>query len=352
MISFNKMSRSLSALGGLLVLSVAPQLFAQSIDFTAGTRANEIVSNTATVNFTVGSVDQTVDSNVYEFVVDRVVDLTLTSDSASPVLTTPDASGEVTKYTLTNNSNDTLDFDLSAINVVGTDDQNADLIKIFIDASGTGNVGSYDAADTETSVVNDLAPGESVTIFVLVDVPSTSDGAAAGQIIEVELAAKAKAEDGSALVEATVNDDGLQTVFGDSVTTNTDGNPIITVQGSYQITNADLNVVKSSTVIEDPINGIADATTAAFAIPGATVQYCMVITNDGDADATGVELTDEIPDNTTYVDGSIAGGSGTDCSATPDSTLTTTGDTAGVSVEFGIIAADESVWARFQVTLD
>src|SRR5690606_17771867 len=53
--------------------------------------------------------------------------------------------------------------------------------------------------------------------------------------------------------------------------------------------------------ISDPFND----TTNPKAIPGAVIEYCILITNGGPTDATGVEVSDPIPDFTTYVSESI-----------------------------------------------
>lgn len=70
-----------------------------------------------------------------------------------------------------------------------------------------------------------------------------------------------------------------------------------------------LSVSKSSTVLSDPSNG----GTNPKAIPGATVRYCVLVTNTGNASASSVALSDSLPGNVSYVAGSIR--SGTDCSA-------------------------------------
>lgn len=69
-----------------------------------------------------------------------------------------------------------------------------------------------------------------------------------------------------------------------------------------------LSVSKSSTVLSDPSNGAANPK----AIPGATVRYCVLVANTGNASASSVALSDSLPGNVSYVAGSLK--SGTDCS--------------------------------------
>lgn len=72
-----------------------------------------------------------------------------------------------------------------------------------------------------------------------------------------------------------------------------------------------LDVTKSSSVVSDPFNSI----TNPKAIPGATMRYCILVTNSGTATATAVTVADPIPANLTYASGSIR--SGTSCASTP-----------------------------------
>ena len=70
---------------------------------------------------------------------------------------------------------------------------------------------------------------------------------------------------------------------------------------------ANLVITKASSVISDPTNG----TTDPKAIPGATMRYCILITNNGSGTATGITVTDPLPASTTFIAGSLR--SGTSC---------------------------------------
>jgi uncharacterized repeat protein (TIGR01451 family) len=70
---------------------------------------------------------------------------------------------------------------------------------------------------------------------------------------------------------------------------------------------ADVSVTKTSTLLSDPIRG----TTNPLMIPGATVRYCVLISNAGPSNAASVNGIDLIPSTTTYVPGSML--SGTTC---------------------------------------
>ncbi len=68
-----------------------------------------------------------------------------------------------------------------------------------------------------------------------------------------------------------------------------------------------LTISKTSIVVSDPTNG----TTDPKAIPGATMRYCILVTNNGSGTATGINIGDPLPATTTFVPGSLR--SGTSC---------------------------------------
>jgi len=70
---------------------------------------------------------------------------------------------------------------------------------------------------------------------------------------------------------------------------------------------ANLAIAKTSSIVSDPVNG----TTNPKAIPGATMLYCILVTNNGSATATAINITDALPGMTSFVPGSLR--SGTSC---------------------------------------
>lgn len=75
------------------------------------------------------------------------------------------------------------------------------------------------------------------------------------------------------------------------------------------ITSTSLSATKTTTVISDGVNA-----TNPKALPGATMQYCILLTNNGNtvtAASTNVLMNDPLPTNVTFVAGSMR--SGTSC---------------------------------------
>ncbi len=118
-----------------------------------------------------------------------------------------------------------------------------------------------------------------------------------------------------------------------------------------------LSVVKTSSVISDGVSG-----SNPKAIPGATVRYCILVTNTGSATATNISATDTLPADVTYATGSLA--SGTSCSGpfTPEddgNSGTDEGDPFGMSIagttvtgSTGSLAAGATFAMIFHTTVD
>ena len=67
---------------------------------------------------------------------------------------------------------------------------------------------------------------------------------------------------------------------------------------------ANLAIAKTSSVVSDPVNGTAEPK----AIPGATIRYCILVTNNGSGTATGINVADALPVSTTFIPGSLRSG--------------------------------------------
>jgi len=253
-----------------------------------------------------------IDSPVTQFVVDQVVDLTVAEADGADTGVSPAEFDAVARFTVTNEGNETQDFDLSIADLVGgtvfgnLDNINLDALTIVIDANGND---VYDAGtDTVATFIDELSADDLnpdplldnvVSVFILGDIPASAVNGDAGNI---ELTATAHKSGGAGLgvieAETGVNDDPatVQIVFSNN--TGTD-------QDSYLVGSATLAAVKASAVISDPLGQVAPA---ALAIPGAFVEYEVTITNTGGTDATELVITDDIQGELTYETGTYNGG--------------------------------------------
>jgi hypothetical protein len=271
--------------------------------FAAGTASGTTVTNTATVNYAVGGVTQgVVTSNNAVFTVDRKINLTVAELGTVTTDVAPGSTAQVTTFTVTNTSNATLDFILSASQIAGgtaahggTDNFDVTGVTIFVDSNGN-NV--YDAGVDTATFIDELAADGVRTVFIVANVPA---GQANGSVAEINLTAQA-GESGTAGTQgaastqtAGANTAGVDTVFADTAGTAVgdaarDGRH--SDDDDYTVRAALLTAVKTSTILWDPFNG----NTNPKHIPGAVVEYCIAVTNAaGGALATGVSVGDPLP---------------------------------------------------------
>lgn len=295
------------------MLALAPAAFA------AGTAAGTSVTNQASVDYEVGGIAQPQElSNTDSFLVDRRINVTVAELGGAYTAVTPGSSDQVLRFTVTNATNDTVDFRLAATQSFtdpfgGADNFDVTNIRFYQDDGD----GLFDSTlDTLVTFLDEMTADETRTIFVVADIPA---GQGDNDIATVSLVAIAST-DGSAGATAdyaeTAGADtqgSVDTVFGDAAgdaDDARDGRHSDT--GAYRVRTATLTVTKSSVVIQDPFNG----TNQPKRIPGAIIEYCVDITNTGSTQADDVVISDAIPANTLYVAGSIrtaVTGTGTGC---------------------------------------
>jgi uncharacterized repeat protein (TIGR01451 family) len=297
-------------IGTALALCIALLLCAEAAMAT-GTPSGTSIDNDATVDYEVGGVPQAqVASNTASFLVDNMIDLTVATVDVAPVQVVPGDTSRVLTYTVTNDGNTVQDYSLTAQGASGTwngatDNFDATGISVFVDANDNG---VYEPATDTATYIDELAADATITAFIVGDIPlDRSDGDAA--LYDLIAQTAVGGSPGSQGSDITSDDSGIpdnpatvEIVFADAAGTadaQYDGQHSST--DGYLVVTATLGVVKSSTVVSDPINGV----TNPKAIPGATVRYTLTVTNGGSEDADNVVLVDPIPTNATYASGTI-----------------------------------------------
>ncbi len=329
--------------------------------FAAGTTAGTSITNNVTVNFEVSGVAQTAVADSESFTVDRKVNLTVAEDGSATTSVSPSQNSAVTAFIVTNTSNAPLDLDLAVTQLAGgaaahggTDNFDVGNVRIYRDTNGNG---SYDSGvDTLVTYLDQVAADAITRVFVVVDVPA---GRATGDVAGVRLTATAHEDTAAGSLGATVtqtagpNTAGIDTVFAD---TNANGNAARDgadfAGDDYTVLAAALTVTKLSFVISDPFNGASDPKM----IPGATVEYCVQISNSaGGATASNISVTDTLPVDATYdagfgilVDGTVSGAtcSGGSAGGSYD------GPSRTVTAPVSDIAAGAARAVRFRVTVN
>ncbi|MEK6638660.1 MAG: hypothetical protein AABY88_11310 [Pseudomonadota bacterium] len=333
--------------------------------FATGTTAGSTITNTATVNYQVGGVSQTAINASNNITVDRKVDLVVAEVGNATTSVAPGATAQVTTFTVRNTSNAPLDLGLAVTQQTGgttahggTDTFDVTAPSLFVDTNGNG---SYDAGtDTAVTFLDEVAADTQRTVFVVANIPITQVN---GDVAGVRLTAQAF-EAGTAATQGTLitqtagaNTAGVDTVFADAAgVTDTASDGRHSDDDDYTVSAPVLTVTKQSRVISDPING----TTNPKFIPGALVEYCIVVSNAATASsaANSVAISDPLPAQTTYETSYGIFVSGT-YTGTPGSGTCNLDGTAGgsfaagtVSGTLGSVAANTTRTLYFQVRIN
>ena len=288
--------------------------------WAAGTTAGVVIANTASISYKVGgAVQEAIESSEVgnsqsgvgngtstDFVVDKKVDLSVTG--ASDVNVVPNTTGNNLVFSVTNEGNSAEDFSFSIDSTVG---------------------GEFDATNcTATpSTIANLAVDTPTNVVVSCSIPNGGDAAnggvaGAGSVTDKDTSVVDLLATVTGVTETTVPDvAGTEdTVFADGTGTATDGadrNAKHSATGKYIVNTADIIVTKTSDVVKMVVNGVeVSKANGAKRIPGATVEYTIVVRNavGASAPATGIVISDVVSDDLEYVDCSVAGNGIATCS--------------------------------------
>ncbi len=294
------MTKTSTHLFGLILFTASLSGVSQQV-LAAGTAAGTSISNSATINYQVGGVSQpAITSNTVAFVVDRKINLTVVTTDAAAVSVTPGSSNNVITFTVTNTSNDVMDFSLSnqalaggAAKFGGTDNINASAVSVFVESGATPG---YQAAQDTATFIDELAADANRTVYIVGTFPT---GLNNGDIATYGLIAEARAAGGAGSLGAALTQDTgtdnpstVQIVFGDVAGSDDAARDARhSDRSDFKVVTATLTVTKTSTVISDPFNG----TTNPKAVPGAVIEYTITIANAASAaTASSISVSDSL----------------------------------------------------------
>lgn len=313
--------------------AAAGALLCASTAFAAPTGAGVTISNQATAQYTVDTKSYSVNSPVTTFKVAQIVNVAVSKMDVAPVPVASGDTGKATTFRITNQGNGPDSFVFTAESVAGNNFL-PEFASIIVDTNGDGLNNAGDTAYVSGSSFN-LTAGQSVTVFVLNNIPANLQTNDLGQTqLKAQSASFKNGPAGTVYTGFGVG--GVDVVLGLQDGAATD-------LGTYKVTGVTVTLGKSSTF--DDIYGGHTPT------PGATVTYTIVTQVTGIGTATGLKVVDSIPANTTYKNNSIKlnGVALTDA----------LGDDAGeaspsvITVNLGNVpsgAANQTV--TFQVTID
>jgi hypothetical protein len=367
-------TRLMSLIGVLVLFSTSMSAHA------LGTLAGVTISNTATIDYSVGGVGQTgIESapagnstpgvgngTPTDFIVDNKVIVTVAevSDGAAPATpgqaAPPPVGTEVLLFTVTNSGNETQDYELVASNLAAaqtapftapvTDDSDVTApFTMYIDSDSSGDYSAGDAAIPTSGGVyylDEMTPDETRNVLVVAAIPGTLVD---GNVAVVSLVAITRDGNGAAAMGAvTTNDDAtadnpaaIDVVFADAAGTDDatgarDGQH--SDRDAFVMASAQISIQKTAATLWWNPAGTGNPTVAnPKAIPGAYVQYTVVISNAAAAaaSATLTTITDALAATLAIDPDLIVAGTGNPTNAAGDGfsvTYTTATARAGAGV--------------------
>ena len=319
-----QMRRVRLAVVALGLIGGAPSAFAAGGD----TNYNTDIANTASVNYSVSGVPQTVIQSSptgnstpgagagfgapTTFVVDKRIMFIAEETNGAATVTSPGLTQVVTVFRVTNTSNGAQDFRIAADNtqppavIFGRADafdmSNFTLHISSAPCNSTMSTPTY-AGEAATTFIGALAEDACRYVFVRSDTP-VSPTAANGlaSTIRLVVSASTTGSNGATLETqsgAADNPAVVDVVFAETGVANGNvvNNGVSLAFDQYFV--GTLTVTKTAAVISDGFSPAGQAK----AIPGAVVEYTISVQNNGLV-TSGASLTEVIPPNTAYVTGS------------------------------------------------
>jgi uncharacterized repeat protein (TIGR01451 family) len=371
-------------LKGLRIALVAVAALGSWMGANAQTLAGTSINNRASVNYSVGGlaqapIESSPTGNVTpgigagidtSFLVDNMIDLSVSEISGSATVVTPGMLNQVLAFTVANSGNSPEGYQLTLSEEVGTllfgNTDNAQFgladLAIVVDedpsgGDGTGN-DAYDGTETD-AFIDVLNPGQSITVFVLADpmVPLTLIN---GNITNINLQASAAEPGTNGGTPEVASPAGNLPNVVEIMFVDTGNDATESATDQFVVVSAGLRITKAETILDDPFG-----TAIPRALPGSNVEYLITIENTSTTTpADGVTLSDPVPANTTvrtaqYAGDDVAITGGLAASCTADAL---DGDADGCGIDglgaltvsaavIGDIAASATVTVQFQVTI-
>ncbi|MEM6857708.1 MAG: hypothetical protein AAF559_07540 [Pseudomonadota bacterium] len=298
-----------------------------------GISAGTLIENTATATYEDGDASRTVTSNTVTVRVDELLDVTVTSLDSGSQAVGPGQS--VLSFEITNQGNGPEAFELIANPNVGGNEFDTVVESIAIDSNGNGVYDpGVDVILTSQEVTPILGADETITVFVIVNVPSD---VADQQESDVELTAAAVTGNGApGTIFAGQGEGGGDAIVGTTTA-------LSAATGSLVSRVSSLELTKSVTLL-DPFGGES-------AVPGSIATFTLVASVAGSGSLDDVTVTDAIPAGTTYAPGSLV----LDSAPLTDASGDDAGEAAnssGISVDLGNLDAGGTHTITFDVTID
>lgn len=269
----------------LMAITIIPWHFLSAEGTPSGTN----IVNQATVTYRIDSTNFVINSNISTTRVVELLDVSVQWQDASPVIVNPGDTAAVTTFVVTNSGNGNDSYYLENASRLDGDDFDPIPKAIFLDTDGNG---LYDPSIDMQYIhgANDpvLNADQSIIVFVLNNIPSDLRD---GSLGDTRLSATSTLGTGPpGTVFTGAGDFGLDAVLGSAGGGDQD-------LGTYLVSNVSISLIKA---VE-----ISDGSGGSRPVTGATLSYTITVTASGSGSARSVIITDSIPENTTFVPGTL-----------------------------------------------
>lgn len=367
--------------------------------------AGDVINNIATIDFVFEGNTLVQESSPFgntligigngtatSFIEDRLINFSVASIDAAPVAVASLQSSAFLSFTVTNNGNAPQDFLLTAINtspspfVANIDSFDpVSPIQVFVE---DGSNAGYLLAEDTAIFIDELAIGETATVYVAAAIPATIIGDAAAVALVVQVAEGSAVGQGAAItnddngfispagiysnggtsvsvgvVNSITNTSGLEVVFNDPASVSpedVDSNAVqdIRANGQHSDTGVFLvqTVIASSLVLNKTVT-VIDTLGGTDPHAGATLRYQIDVVISGVGSVNNLVITDLVPVNTTFTPASLLlnGVTQTDLSDAPTDYSEFNGSAIVVDLSQGgslSVAPATSNLITFDVTID
>ena len=260
------------------------------------TPAGTVIQNRAALDYTMSGVNITSYSTTALTPVAEIVNVSVASAMAGTTLVASalPASGELLYFAVTNAGNSTEDFTLTVNPAVAGNDFDPANPVVAIDA---GAMGSFEGTGTDVPYSGPIPiPGEAtIYVWVISDILDTPlNPGDVGRVTLEALHLNAPASTVPGTIYPGSGPGGTDLVLGAS-------GGYAAASGAYVIVTTALTVAKTVAAIAGTAGGVP----VTIPITGARITYQLDVIVAGTGTAAAVTITDPIPLNTTYVNGSM-----------------------------------------------
>ena len=276
------------AFGGVAISTLAAL---PSLSQAAGTDAGSVITNTATVTYSVASSQHTRSDSV-DLTVAEVIRANVTSTGDTDV--TANENNAVLAYRISNTGNGSEDFVFST-NVDTTDFTPTGVTLYYEPYDPSGN--TFDGTETVYAANTPLsfAEDQEVVVYVVANIPA---GAVNGNTSAVTLEAISQTPGASAAAIGTILP-GAGTNGTDAIVAIAQGRD--SDDGAFNVNEVSVTIVKD---IESATVTVGGQVLPDTYIPGASVTYLITVTVTGGT-AENLTIIDTVPADMTFDNGSI-----------------------------------------------